>query len=235
MSNRLEKLYPSHSELTPDVTGASLLPGPLDANDPLAESPRPPLLSPLARHWPLLFVLGLLFGALAWEVGRRYSRPVWKSEGSIIYTSLALPEEQKKFYTSPGTETLAAIIMSQANLVALCAARAGDDKATDENDQNDQGDEADKSNSGDQNDKDVNSDQGEAKTSVEMTPEIDAGFAQPYACVLMVAATFLPAPARSRHLPSQAGATSGPSFSGSAAASGSHLRRFLFSPSSSRA
>jgi uncharacterized protein involved in exopolysaccharide biosynthesis len=72
------------------------------------------------RRWLLLSVWCLLCGAAAYFIGKEFSTPKWRSEGSIVYTPLTFPENVKRTYTAPNSETVTALVKSPKNMETLC-------------------------------------------------------------------------------------------------------------------
>ena len=96
----------------------------MDGGLPPAANAAPPLrgggaLPALLRHWRWTLACGLVCGAFAWVVGDRFKQSTWQAEGTMIYTPLALPENQKSVYSPPNLETLTNLMKSTSNLEKL--------------------------------------------------------------------------------------------------------------------
>jgi hypothetical protein len=97
-------------------------PGPFVYGPLLSESPRPTgpgLVRRLARYWWLFLLAGGASAAVAWEVGQRYHKEVWRPEGQMLYRPAPLPESMRALYTPPSLETYTILMKSPPILEAI--------------------------------------------------------------------------------------------------------------------
>src|ERR1700678_408741 len=70
----------------------------------------------LVRRWRFLALWVLVWTLVSAGVAFKFKKETWETTGTLVYTSLPLPDGQKDLYIGPDIKTLASLVKSPQTL-----------------------------------------------------------------------------------------------------------------------